>query len=541
MQEEFQLTRQGLGAIPIIDSVITRIGLFDHLSSAMKNDRYAEAIVLLVKNVMIERNALYAIQDWSAQFDPELVYGGKHSDDALARALDRLFEIDRASLLTRIVVSAVKTHGVDLSQIHQDTTSVKVTGAYKRQKNKALKLARGHSKDHRPDLKQLVYELSVTRDGAVPILYKSHDGNRTDDTLHWDNWQTLRGVLGRSDFLYVADSKACVNKTMLNIDRNQGRFVSILPRTRDEAKQFNQKVVASLARWEKVAARRSKKSGRIDLFEVVSGLHQTREGFRLFWFRSSEKAHRDWDGREERISSAIAKLRSLGDPVRKKKSKKEKALRKKALEIVSHFGVEDWVEVNIALERVEKFRQARRGPATPDSMFRRTVQWVPTISCHRNEAAIAKAEAMDGIFPLVTNTDLDAKAVLIAYKYQPTLERRHALLKSGLQVAPIFLKKNDRIEALMFVYFLAQLICALIERQLRQAMQEHGLKQIQILPEDRPSPTPTIEQVMRVFDTRARHILFSKTGKAVQRFCDPLTPIQAQLLDLLSVPTSAYL
>ena len=46
-------------------------------------------------------------------------------------------------------------------------------------------------------------------------------------------------------------------------------------------------------------------------------------------------------------------------------------------------------------------------------------------------------------------------------------------------------------EALMFVYFLAQLVCALIERQLRNAMREHGLSQIQILPEDRPSTTPT--------------------------------------------------
>src|SRR5258708_3050114 len=206
MQEKFQLTRQDLGAIPIIDSVIKRIGLFNHLSSAMKNDRYAEAIVLLVKNVMVERNPLYAIKEWSARFDPDLGCGGKESDDALARGLDRLFEIDRASLLTRIVVSAVKTHGVDLSQIHQDTTSVKVTGAYKRQNKKALRLARGHSKDHRPDLKQLVYELSVTRDGAVPILYKAHDGNRTDDTLPWDNWQTLRVVLGRSAFLSVVAS-----------------------------------------------------------------------------------------------------------------------------------------------------------------------------------------------------------------------------------------------------------------------------------------------------------------------------------------------
>src|SRR5256884_5791587 len=45
-----------------------------------------------------------------------------------ARALDRLFESDRASLLTRVVLAAVRAYAVDLSQIHQDTTSVKLTG-----------------------------------------------------------------------------------------------------------------------------------------------------------------------------------------------------------------------------------------------------------------------------------------------------------------------------------------------------------------------------------------------------------------------------
>ena len=110
----------------------------------------------------------------------------------------------------------------------------------------------------------------------------------------------------------------------------------------------------------------------------------------------------------------------------------------------------------------------------------------------------------------MTNTQLDASATLRAYKYQPKLERRHALLKSGLQVAPIFLKKNSRIEALMFVYFLAQLVCALIERQLRMAMRKRGLPHIQIPPEDRPSATPPTEQVIRVFSSRARHLLFSR-------------------------------
>ncbi len=106
---------------------------------------------------------------------------------------------------------------LDLRQIHQDTTSVKLGGAYTGQQRRAVQLRRGYSKDHRPDLLQLVYELSVTQDGAIPLLFKAHHGNRTDDTLHWQNWQMLRGLLGCSDFLYVADSKLCVSETLPTI------------------------------------------------------------------------------------------------------------------------------------------------------------------------------------------------------------------------------------------------------------------------------------------------------------------------------------
>jgi len=61
----------------------------------------------------------------------------------------------------------------------------------------------------------------------------------------------------RSDFLYVADSKLCVSETLLNMDRSQGRFITVVPRTRSEVDQFQQKVEASLVRWEKVLAKRS--------------------------------------------------------------------------------------------------------------------------------------------------------------------------------------------------------------------------------------------------------------------------------------------
>jgi len=94
--------------------------------------------------------------------------------------------------------------------------------------------ALGHSKDHRPDLKQLVLILTVSSDGAVPLAHRVADGNTNDDTTHIDTWDGLVALTGRPDFLYVADSKLCTREQMSHIDRRGGRFVTVLPRTRKE-------------------------------------------------------------------------------------------------------------------------------------------------------------------------------------------------------------------------------------------------------------------------------------------------------------------
>ena len=79
--------------------------------------------------------------------------------------------------------------------------------------------ARGHSKDHRPDLKQLVLILTVSADGAVPLAHRLAAGSTNDDQTHIDTWDELRALTGRADFLYVADSKLCTREQMSHIDK----------------------------------------------------------------------------------------------------------------------------------------------------------------------------------------------------------------------------------------------------------------------------------------------------------------------------------
>ena len=108
---------------------------------------------------------------------------------------------------------------------------------------------RGHSKDHRPDLKQLVWSLTVSADGAVPVCHRVADGNTNDDVLHLPTWDQLVGMLGRVDFLYVADCKLCSRENMDHIHSRRGRFLTVLPATRNEDRAFRDWLVDHPADW----------------------------------------------------------------------------------------------------------------------------------------------------------------------------------------------------------------------------------------------------------------------------------------------------
>ena len=144
------------------------------------------------------------------------------------------------------------------------------------------------------------------------------------------------------------------------------------------------------------------------------------------------------------------------------------------------------------------------------------------------------------MYPLITNCeDLTPSEILLRHKYQPTLEKRHEQLKSVYAVAPAFLKNEGRIEALLLLYYLALLIQALVERQLRRGMKGHGLQEIPLYPEERDCKAPTARRVFDIFANLKRHELWE--GGVRRRAFEPeLTPIQRQVLELLDVPETVF-
>ena len=144
------------------------------------------------------------------------------------------------------------------------------------------------------------------------------------------------------------------------------------------------------------------------------------------------------------------------------------------------------------------------------------------------------------MYPLITNDrSLSSAQVLEAHKGQPMIEKRFEQVKTVHEIAPVFLKDEGRIEALFTLYFLALLVQALIERELRVAMKRERIDELPLYPEQRQCRRPTTEQILRLFSLAERHRLIDG-AHTIQFFDVRFTDLQRQVLSLLGVPEHAF-
>ena len=166
-----------------------------------------------------------------------------------------------------------------------------------------------HSKDHRPDLKQLLFILTVTGDAAVPVAHRVTHGNTEDSTTHVATWESLCQLFARRDFLYVADSKLATRENMDHIASHQGRFVSVLPRTRKEDRAMRDRPVDNEPDWTEAFTRASRYvGGDANLYQTTLAPWPSAEGYRVIWCRSSAKMDHDAETRRSRVAAGIAAI-----------------------------------------------------------------------------------------------------------------------------------------------------------------------------------------------------------------------------------------
>lgn len=554
------LRSYAVGALPILNDILKRMRLEEFLRDCLPpEDRRtklspAKAILVLLRNLLVSRDPIYGVGEWAVCHAPDLlglatVDIDRLNDDCVGRALDRLFLADVPSLVLSVAAHAVKEFGVSLDELHNDSTTVSFCGAYTGAAMEQRFLGRptlaitfGHNKDHRPDLKQLLFILTVTADGGVPLHFRAENGNVVDDQTHRDTWNLLCQLTGRRDFLYVADCKLATSENMAYLHQRQGRFVTVLPRTRSEDGAFRALMAKGQIAWRPLWEKTDDEGQVIDRYSTSHHPATTAEGYRLVWYHSLRKAESDAVARCGRIEKALKQLAALREKLRSPRTRyrQEGKVAVAVAEILVSCGADGWITTEVKPQTQETFHQDHRGRPGKDTHYVKKVVTRFGLVYRIDDVRVAADATGDGIFPLVSNAaELSELELLHAYKRQPAIEKRFSQLKTDFEVAPIYLKAVHRIQSLLCVYFFALLVESLLERQLRQAMQRDEIEALPMYPEGRACRWPTTRRVIDLFESVQRHTLVHDKRPS-EALVTELTRLQRKLLKLLGLSAKDY-
>ncbi|MGH3193099.1 MAG: IS1634 family transposase [Streptosporangiaceae bacterium] len=380
----FTLASRRLGALPLVAHFAGRIGLPGLLDCWVPPDDArlaldpATVLGAVVANLCTGHRPLYALGEWAEAYEPALLglaagQAGLLNDDRAGRMLDRLFLADRGSLLTELMTGVIKKFDIDCSRLHNDSTSVSVHGTYQGADGSEVAgiptaaITFGHSKDHRPDLRQLVCILTVSGDHAVPVIYRLADGNTSDDPTHIPTWDQLVKLTGHAGFLYVADCKLACEDAMRHIDRGGGRFITVLPRSRREDAAFRAWMQDHRPGWAEAGrAPGARLSDPDQVWSTCPAPAPSAEGYRIVWVHDSGKQQRDAVTRARRIDKAVHSIED--DPASRLASPRSRlrtaaAVHAAAREAIAAADATRWVRYAVHEKTGQSYRQA--GPGRP--------------------------------------------------------------------------------------------------------------------------------------------------------------------------------
>ena len=555
-----KLTSYTIGALPILNLVLERLRLEEFLRQSLPADDprvripTCTGILVLLRNLLASRAPIYGVGEWATRYAPDLLgmtpkQVSELNDDRVGRCLDRLFDAPGATLALTVAGQAVREFGVSLDELHNDSTTITFQGAYSDAEQAATRRGQGtqaitwgHNKDHRPDLKQLLYILTVTEDGGVPLQFRVESGNTVDDQTHQTTWDLLCQLSGRRDFLYVADSKLATRENMAYVHQRGGRFLSVLPRTRSEDDAFRELLMRQEVSWRHLWDKKDEQEEIVDRFSVCVPPAQSVEGYRLLWYHSTRKAELDALTRSQRIERALRALGELREKLCSPRTRYRQAAKvSEAVEkLLTEHDVSQWITVQVKPQEVETYRQERRGRPNQETRYVKQVATRFDLRSTVDQSRVEQDRRCDGVFPLITNVlDRSELELLCCYKRQPTIEKRFSQLKTDFAVAPVYLKEVSRIQALLCVYFFVLLVESLLERELRRAMQGAELEALPLYPEGRACRHPTTRRLIDLFDNVQRHELQS-SDQTRSVLVTELSRVQRRILRLLGIPRDQY-
>jgi len=528
--EETTYATQRLDHLGIVTGVCRRIQLVEQIDaqvgSSERKVTVGEAVQAMVLNALgFASRALYLTPEFFANKPVDLLIRpglqpADLNDDSLGRALDALYDAGVTEVFAHVASHALQVYSIRHRFVHLDSTSVSLQGEYASEAEdpRAIRITHGYSKDHRPDLKQAVVSMICSYRSAIPVWLEVLSGNSADKTTFPQTVQAYVAHLQASELPYFIADSALYSQEMLQA-LTAVRWLTRVPETIQEARELLQATAAEAMqpasqpgyryrevvsqyggvpqRWLVVFSQQAYER-EVTTFQQQLG-RQQEQAQKQLWHLS----HREF-ATEEAARVAIA---AMAKPWRWHRAQVE-------LEPVAHYG-----------------RRGRpRAAEVPQQ-----IRWRVVGQVVEEPEAVAAALKRKGKFMLATNereaARLPAETMLSAYKAQGvSVERGFRFLKDPLFFADsLFLKRPERLMALLMVMGVALLVYALAEHTVRTELGQRGGS----LPNQLGKPTqqPTMRRIFQLFE--GIDVLWLAQPGGVQRLVLNLKPLHRRILNLL--------
>jgi transposase len=463
----------------------------------MRDLTVGEAIKAMVLNGLgFINQALYLVPRFfhnkpTSQLISPRVTPAQLNDDALGRALDTLYAAGVTELYSLIAATAAQRLGLAPTFAHLDSTSFHVDGRYncdEEPSEQVIHITRGYSRDHRPDLNQVMLDLIVEHQAGIPVLMKPLSGNSSDAqdfgqivSTHISQLQTTYGVT-----CLVADSALYSEENLQKLAETHMKWITRVPATVSEAQ-------AALAQ--------ANPQTMVPLME----------GYRYQELTSTYgKVEQRWvliysEPRQAQVQRTVDKQ------LLKQSDKDLKAFKKLcgtpfACEADARQALATW-ERGLQATFLHKTtvqptpRYGKRGRPGPGAQPNQVVYQIDGVLASRVAARQVLVD-QHSCFILATNeldtTQLPPQEVLDGYKGQVQAERGFRFLKDPQFFASsLYLKKPERIMALLMVMTVCLLVYAALEYRIRQALKDHDAT----FPDQKGKPVqnPTARWVFHYF------------------------------------------
>ncbi len=523
---------KALGSLPVVADFCRRLGIattVDELCPVrdVAIATHGEVIEALVANRLTSPTPLLRVEDWARSWAVPEVFGIAAevlNDDRLGRALDAIApQLD--AIVGSIGARAIAGFGLDVSRLHWDMTSISLFGDYGDVDAGHVRPRYGKPKDRRPDLKQIQTGLAVTGDGGIPVLHRAYDGGAGEVNQVVAAMEALRTMAGERRFLLVGDSKLISHANLHAFFAADVTFVAPASKAWVSAEVLAAQHLADTVEIDYVAERdaeqpaekRARYHVREDTMIVAAKRKSENElTLRRVFVWSSARAEAADHARTKKLDRARDDLGRLERGLGSRHYPDPAAVAARLAQIGRDRRVANYLRADIGTDERNK----------------------PTLAWSFEQSALDAETATDGWYALLTNldpTEADAAEVLRRYKGQDVVERRYGDFKGPLAVAPMFLKNNRRIAALITVICLALLVFSLVERQVRSAIAPERTMR-GLYPENRPA-RPTARMIFAALASMRLIPASRGTPPVVPRPND----VQMQLLRMLHVDPTARL